>query len=158
QLPFPNIAGISNLAYSQSTLSSSSDLDTSLLYYPGYRNFAYSQSTLCSSDANVHQKTPTPSLIIPRNNFSFFNRQFNLKRESSQLSTNTILSQITNTTYLSNQSSIKSIPLPTVMITDVDRLQTDIIELESFEPEKEWNYTRPHLRFLLNNRIDEEIK
>jgi hypothetical protein len=54
---------------------------------------------------------------------------------------------------LSCQSSIKTIPLPTVMITDVDRLQTDIIELENFEPEKEWNYTRSQLRYFLNDRI-----
>jgi len=153
ELIFPNLPGMSNLAYSQSTLSSSSDNDNSLLYYPGYRNYAYSQSTLCSSTANYHQKTPTPSLIIPLNNSLSSIRQFNLKRQSSQSSTNTLSSQITNATYLSCQSSIKTMPLPTVMITDVDRLQTDIIELENFEPEKEWNYTRSQLRYLLNDRI-----
>jgi hypothetical protein len=159
ELIFPNLPGMSNLAYSKSTLSSSSDNDTSLLYYPGYRNFAYSQSTLCSSTANYHQKTPTPSLIIPFNNSSSSIRQFNLKRQSSQSSTNTLSSRITNATYLSCQSSIKTIPLPTVMITDVDRLQTDIIELENFEPEKEeWNYRRSQLRYLLNDRIPEKMK
>jgi hypothetical protein len=153
ELIFPNISGISNLAYSRSTLTSSNDNDTSLLYYPACRNFAYSQSTLCSSDVNFHQKTPTPSLIIPFNNLSSSIHQFNFQRQSSQSSTNTISSQITNATYLSCQSSIKTIPLPTVMITDVDRLQTDIIELENFEPEKEWNYTRSQLRYFLNDRI-----
>jgi len=155
---FPNLPGISNLAYSQSTLTSSSDVDTSLLYYPAYRNVAYSQSTLCSSDANFHQKTPTPSLSIPLNNSSSSIRQFNLKRKLSESSTNTIFSQITSTTYVSSQSSIKTIPLPTVMITDVDRLQTDIIELENFEPEKEWNSTKSQLRFLLNDRIPQQMK
>jgi hypothetical protein len=53
---------------------------------------------------------------------------------------------------------MKSIPLPTVMITDVDRLQTDIIELENFEPENEWNPRKSQLRFLLNDRIPELMK
>jgi hypothetical protein len=161
QLTFPDTAGIANLAYSQSTSSSSasSDIGTSLLYYPACRNFAYSQSTLCSSDNNnYHQKTPTPSLIIPLNNFSSPIHQFNFDRQSSHNSTNTtILSQITNATYVSNQSSIRTIPLPTVMITDVDRLQTDIIELENFEPEKEWYNRRSRLRFLLNDRMPQRI-
>lgn len=159
KLIFPNLTGISNLAYSRSTLTSSSDTDTSLLYYPAYRNRAYSQSTLCSSNGNLHQKTPTPSLIIPLNNFSSSIRQFNFKRQLSQSSTNTLLSQITNTTYLSDRSSIKPTPLPTVMITDVDRLQTDIIELENFEPEKQWkNYTKTQLKYLLNDRLPQKIK
>jgi hypothetical protein len=144
ELIFPNTIGLVNLAYSRSTLSSSSDNDTSLLYYPGYRNYAYSQSTLCSSDTSCHEKTPTPSLNIP---FS------SAIRQSSQSSANTTSSQITNATYLSSQSSIKSNLLPTIMITDVDRLQTDIIELENFEPEKEYNHTRSQLRFFLNDRL-----
>ncbi len=76
----------------------------------------------------------------------------------SQSSTNTLLTQITNATYLSDQSSIKTTPLPTVMITDVDRLQTDIIELENFEPEKEWQNRRSQLRFLFNERMPRRIK
>ncbi|CAF3832039.1 unnamed protein product, partial [Rotaria sp. Silwood1] len=53
---------------------------------------------------------PTPSLIILLNNSSSSNCQFHLKR----------------------QSSVKS-----VMITDVDRLETGVIELENVEPGKE---------------------
>ena len=147
ELTFSNPAGIANLAYSRSTLASSSDLGTSLLYYPAHRNFAYSQSTLSSST------TPTPSLIIPVNNFSSSIYQLNLNRQPSQSSTNTISSQTTNATYISSHSSIKPILLPTVMITDVDRLQTDIIELENFEPEREWYNTRSLLRILLNDRM-----
>jgi hypothetical protein len=147
ELIFPNRIGLANLGYSRSTLSSSSDNDTSLLYYPGYRNYAYSQSTLCSSDTSCHEKTPTPSLNIPLSDFSSAIRQL------SPSSGNTTSSQITNATYLSSQSSIKSNQLPTIMITDVDRLQTDIIELENFEPEKEFHRPRSQLRFYLNDRL-----
>ena len=145
ELIFPSTSGLSNLAYNQSNLScsSSSDIDTSLLYYPAHRNYAYSQSTLCSFDSNSYQKTPTPSLILPRYAYS----------PNRQVSTNTVPSQQTNSTYV---SSTKSFPLPTVMITDVDRLQTDIIELDNFEPEKEWKYPKNQLRYFLNERILEE--
>lgn len=145
---FPHPIGISNLAYSRSTLSSSSDNDTSLLYYPAYRNFAYSQSTLCSSNS---EKAPTPSLDIPHPSAIF--RQWNFKRPSSRTSSNTTSTRMTSATYVSSQSSTKSIPLPTVMITDVDRLQTDIIELEDFEPEKEYTRSNSRLRCLLNDRL-----
>lgn len=153
ELIFSNTIGISNLAYSRSTLSSSSDNDTSLLYYPGYRNFAYSQSTLCSSDSHFHEKTHTPSLDIPLHPSSSALRPLNAKRPASRSSSNTTSSQITTATYVSTRSTTKSIALPTVMITDVDRLQTDIIELEDFEPEKEYNRARSQLRFLLNDRL-----
>jgi hypothetical protein len=149
ELFFPNTIGLTNLGYSRSTLSSSSDNDTSLLYYPGYRNYAYSQSTLCSSDTSCHEKTPTPSLNIPLPNFSSTNRQ---------LSGNTTPSQITNTTYLSSHLSIKSNLLPTIMITDVDRLQTDIIELENFEPKQEFYRTKSQLRFYLNDRLPQVME
>lgn len=55
--------------------------------------------------------------------------------------------------YLSSRSSLRPLVLPVVMITDCDRLQTDIIELENFEPE---NVRRAHntdLRYLLNDRM-----
>jgi hypothetical protein len=154
QLTFPDTPGIANLAYNQSTSSSSasSDIGPSLLYYPACRNFAYSQSTLSSSN----NKTPAPSLIIPRNNSS--HHQYNFECQSSHISTNTVLSQMTNTTYVSTQSSIRTIPLPIVMITDVDRLQTDIIELENFEPEKEWHNRRSQLRFLLNDQMPRRVQ
>jgi len=157
-LTFPPSAGFPNLAYSPSTITSSSEFGISLLYYPAYQNFAYSQSTLSSSIDNFHQNTSTPSLFIPLINSSSKIRQFNFERQSSQSSTNTLLSQITNATYISSKSSMKTILLPTVMITDVDRLQTDIIELEDFEPEKERYRTRSQLRFLLNEPMPYEIK
>lgn len=150
---FPNPIGISNLAYSRSNVSSASDNDTSLLYYPAYRNFAYSQSTLCSSNAQFHERIPTPSLDIPQHSSFAAIRLWNLKRPSSRASSNTSSSQITSATYMSSQSTTKSIPLPTVMITDVDRLQTDIIELEDFEPEKEFIRPNARLRCLLNDRL-----
>ena len=171
ELTLPKSTGISNMAYSQSTLSSSTVGGASLLYYPACRNFAYSQSTLASSTADLN--TPTPSVIVPINESSSSKppstRLVNLKRHSSQSSTNTTFSQITNATYLSSSStstsssnptttSIKSMPLPTVMITDCDRLQTDIIELDNFEPEKEWRRARPELRLLLNTRRPQAVR
>jgi hypothetical protein len=171
ELTLPTSAGISNMAYSQSTLSSSTGGDASLLYYPACRNFAYSQSTLASSTADLN--TPTPSVIVsinePSSSKSPSMHLANLKRHSSQSSTNTTFSQITNATYLSSSStstsssiptttSIKSMPLPTVMITDCDRLQTDIIELDNFEPEKEWRRVRPELRLLLNTRRPQAVR
>lgn len=150
---FPSAIGISNLAYSRSNLSSSSDNDTSLLYYPAYRNFGYSQSTLYSSDTQFHERIPTPSLDIPQHSSSAAIRLWNLKRPSSRASSNASSSQITSATYMSSQSTTKSIPLPTVMITDVDRLQTDIIELEDFEPEKDFIRPNSRLRCLLNDRL-----
>ncbi|CAF1648595.1 unnamed protein product, partial [Adineta ricciae] len=142
ELTLPVTAGISNLAFSRSTLASSASGGLSLLYYPACRNFAYSQSTLASSTADLN--TPTPSIIVPTNEPSVgktrTNRLANFKRQSSQSSTTTTVSQITNATYLSSSSastsssiplvSLKTTPLPTVMITDCDRLQTDIIELD----------------------------
>ncbi|CAF0770555.1 unnamed protein product [Rotaria sordida] len=146
---------ISNLSYNQSTLTSSNNSNTSLFYYPTGQNFTYFQSTLSSSKINFHEKiSQSSSLIIPLNNSSSSIDQFNLKHQLSQSST----SQITNTTYLSSQSSIKTKPLPTVMITDVDRLHTDIIELENFEPEKDCHYTKSQLKYLLNDRIPQTIK
>jgi len=171
ELTLPTSPGIYNMAYSQSTLSTSNDIGPSLLYYPACRNFAYSQSTLASS---VDLNTPTPSIIIPSQSKSQLNRLVNLKRHSSQSSTTTTFSQITNATYLSSSSastsssnpttitttttSIKTMPLPTVMITDCDRLQTDIIELEDFEPEKDWRRARPELRLLLNDRMPQAVR
>lgn len=116
------------------------------LYHPGCRNFAYSQSTLTSAaDFNPPKSRPV-----------------NLKRQASQSSTHTTFSQITNATYLSSlshrTSSIKPLPLPTVMITDCDRLQTDIIELEHFEPEKDWRRIQPELRLLLNERMPQTVR
>ncbi|CAF4950599.1 unnamed protein product, partial [Rotaria socialis] len=80
----------------------------------------------------------------------------------------TTFSQITNATYLSSSSasksssiltaSMKTMPLPTVMITDCDRLQTDIIELDDFEPEKDWRRARPELRLLLNDRMPQAVR
>ncbi|CAF4114920.1 unnamed protein product, partial [Rotaria sordida] len=99
-----------------------------------YRNFACSEPTLCSLDAHFDQKTPTPSLIILLNHSSSSNCQFNLKHQSS---VNTTRSQTINAIYLSTQSSVKSIPLLTVMITNVDRLEKGVIRLENFEPGKE---------------------
>ncbi|CAF1092299.1 unnamed protein product [Rotaria sp. Silwood1] len=158
ELTLSNTAAISNLSYNQSILTSSSNLSTSLFYYQSCQKFSYSQSTLSSLKTNIHQKIRRPSLIIPLNNSSSSIDQFNLKRQLSQTSTNTNLSQITNTTYLSSQSSIKTIPLPTVMITDVDRLHTDIIELENFEPENDFYHINSQLRYLLNDRIPHDIK
>jgi len=166
----PISAGISNLAYSQSTLASSTFGGPSLLYYPACRNFAYSQSTLASSTADLN--TPTPSIIVPINEPSPIkvrsSRLVNLKRHSSQSSTATTFSQITNATYLSSSSastslsvpttSLKATPLPTVMITDCDRLQTDIIELDDFEPEKDWRRAQPELRSLLNDKMPQAVR
>ncbi|CAF1645609.1 unnamed protein product [Adineta ricciae] len=39
------------------------------------------------------------------------------------------------------------------MITDCDRLQTDIIELDDFEPEKDWRRAQHELRLLLNDKM-----
>ncbi|CAF4729007.1 unnamed protein product [Rotaria sp. Silwood2] len=170
ELTLTTPVGISNMAYSPSTLASSSSGDSSLLHYPACRNFAYSQSTLASSTADLN--TATPSVIIPINESSLTkslpNRFVNLKRQASQSSTTTTFSQITNATYLSSSStstsssipitSIKTMPLPTVMITDCDRLQTDIIELDDFEPEKDWRRARPELRLLLNDRMPQEVR
>ena len=168
ELNLPTLPGISNMAYSQSTLSSTTnDAGPSLLYYPACRNFAYSQSTIASStDLN----TPTPSIIVPSPMKIPSSHLVNSPRHSSQSSTATTFSQITNATYLSSSSastsssssnrttSIKTIPLPTVMITDCDRLQTDIIELEDFEPEKDWRRARPELRLLLNERMPQACR
>jgi hypothetical protein len=138
----PTPLGMTNMAYSQSTLTSL--MDRSFLYYPACRNFAYSQSTLASSIIEVgHRPSPTHS------------------RHPSQSSTTTACSQKTNATYLSGPlgSSIKTrILLPTLMITDCDRLQTDIIELDEYEPEKEWRRARPELRSLLNDRMPQAVR
>ncbi|CAF1429788.1 unnamed protein product [Adineta steineri] len=163
-------AGISNMAFSRSTLASSTSGGASLLYYPACRNFAYSQSTLASSTADLN--TPTPSIIVPTNEPSTYkarsSRLANLKRHSSQSSSTTTFSQITNATYLSSSStstsssipiaSLKRAPLPTVMITDCDRLQTDIIELDDFEPEKDWRRAQPELRLLLNDKMPQAVR
>lgn len=72
-----------------------------------------------------------------------------------------LLVKKTNATYLSGPlgSSIKTtILLPTLMITDCDRLQTDIIELDEYEPEKEWQRARPELRSLLNDRMPQAVR
>ncbi|CAF1687356.1 unnamed protein product, partial [Didymodactylos carnosus] len=59
-------------------------------------------------------------------------------------------SQITQATYISTQ-------LPIVMITDCDRLQTDIIELDDFEPEKDWRGAMvAELRCLLNDKMPKQ--
>ncbi|CAF1114475.1 unnamed protein product [Rotaria magnacalcarata] len=148
-----NIAAITNLSYSQTTLTSTNDLGkSSLLHYPACRNFAYSHSTLSLSNNNFHEKVSPSPMIIPLNHSSSSHHQFNLKRQLSQSSTNTNLSQLTNITFLSSQSSLKTTSLPTVMITDVDRLHTDIIELENFEPENDFHRTKSQLRLLLNDR------
>lgn len=146
------LPGLTNMAYSQSTLTSNNEPDPALLDYPACRNFAYSQSTLASStDLN----TPTPSKV--RTSIDLIN----LQRHSSPSSTTG--SQITNATYLSTSTSSKKPStrlLPTLMITDCDRLQTDIIELDDFEPEKDWRrqLMRPELRFLLNERMPEVVR
>jgi hypothetical protein len=150
ELILPTTAGALNMAYSQSTLSSSSDIAPSFLYYPAYRNFAYSHSILSSLADDFHQNTPR----VSRNNSLSSTRQLNLKRQPS---TTTTISQKTNATYLSSISSMKAIRLPIVMITDCDRSQTDIIELENFEPEKEWHYTPSQLRYLLNDRMPQGL-
>ena len=159
--------GISNMAYNQS-ISASTHNDESFLAYSACRNFAYSQSTLASSVTDIN--TSIPSVIIPINETSISksmaNRLVDLKRHSSQSSTTTTFSQLTNATYLSSSSapngrtttSIKLMPLPTVMITDCDRLQTDIIELNDFEPEKDWRRIRPELRSLLNDKMPEVVR
>ncbi|CAF4842703.1 unnamed protein product, partial [Rotaria socialis] len=99
----------------------------------------------------------TASIVFPLNeppsSKPLIDRFVKLKRHSSQSSGATTFSQITNATYLSSSSasksssilttSMKTMPLPTVMITDCDRLQTDIIELDDFEPEKDWRRARP---------------
>ncbi|CAF0944432.1 unnamed protein product [Adineta steineri] len=144
-ITFPSSTGFTNLAYSPSILSSSSDNATSLLYHPAYQNFSYPQS-----NDNYHKKSSIPSLNSPPST-----SRFNFKR---QLSTNTLMSEMTNATYMSSKSAIKTLLLPTLMITDVDRLQTDIIELENFEPEKEWYHKKSQLRFLLNDHMPYEIK
>ena len=154
ELTLPTSPGITNMAYSQSTLTSTNDSNPAILYYPACRNFAYSQSTLASStDLN----TPTPSIITAPNT-----DLINLQRHSSQSSSITTGSQRTNATYLSSSTSVKKPPpllLPTLMITDCDRLQTDIIELDDFEPEKDWRrHARPELRFLLNERMPQVVR
>ena len=166
QLDLPTPIGVSNLAFSQSTLASSADHGRSLLYYPACRNFAYSQSTLASTDGDLRLPAPTPSVIEPK--FVSGKGRSHLKRHSSQSSTTTAFSQITNATYLSSSSastsssippaSLKTLLLPTVMITDCDRLQTDIIELDDFEPEKDWRRTRRELRLLLNERMPQAVR
>lgn len=153
ELTLPTSPGLTNMAYSQSTLTSTNESNPALLYYPACRNFAYSQSTLASS-TDLH--TPTPSIITAPNPDSI-----NLQRHSSQSSTG---SQRTNATYLSSSTTTKKPPpsrllLPTLMITDCDRLQTDIIELDDFEPEKDWRrHARPELRFLLNERMPQVVR
>ena len=107
------------------------------LDYSACQNFAFSHSTLASLTDSIHQQQRT---------------------HSSRSSTNTTFSQITHATYLTSSSSIKPLPLPTVMITDCDRLQTDIIELEHFEPEKEWRRVKPELRLLLNERMPQAVR
>ncbi|CAF1294702.1 unnamed protein product [Rotaria sp. Silwood1] len=170
ELTFTTPVGISNMGYSPSTLTSSNDGESSLVQYPACRNFAYSQSTLASSTADLN--ISTASVIVPINESSstksLSNRFVHLKRHASQSSTTTTFSQITNATYLSSSStstsssipltSIKTMPLPTVMITDCDRLQTDIIELDDFEPEKDWRRARPELRLLLNDRMPQAVR
>ena len=172
ELDLPTPIGVSNLAFSQSTLASSADHGRSLLYYPACRNFAYSQSTLASTDADLRLPVPAPSVVIEptlvSGKGSSSTRRSRLKRHSSQSSTTTAFSQITNATYLSSSSastsssiptaSLKTLLLPTVMITDCDRLQTDIIELDDFEPEKDWRRARRELRVLLNDRMPQAVR
>jgi hypothetical protein len=69
--------------------------------------------------------------------------------------TNSVMSssQMTGTIYCSSKSSVKSLILPIVMITDCDRLQTDIIELEQFEPDRVEYVRYSYLRQLLNDRM-----
>ncbi|CAF3268181.1 unnamed protein product [Rotaria socialis] len=142
-LALSNTAAISNLSYSQSTLTSTNKLGkSSHLHYPACQNFAYSHSTLSLSNNNLHEKVSRSSMIGPLNHSSSSHHQFNLKRQLSQLSTNTNFSQLTNITFLPSQSSLKTTSLPIVMITDVDRLHTDIIELENFEPENDFHRTK----------------
>ena len=69
-------------------------------------------------------------------------------------------SSITATSSTTTAPSIltKSSPLPTLMVTDCDRLQTDIIELEHFEPLPRPSLHRSSsgtidLRLLLNDRM-----
>ena len=57
------------------------------------------------------------------------------------------------TEYHSPRSSLRPLVLPVVMITDCDRLQTDIIELENFEPENVPRLHNTDLRYLLNDRM-----
>lgn len=138
------------LEQDQSTLPSPVEQEPSLLYYPACQNFAYSHSTLASLADSINLPSQT-------------NQQQQQRNYSSRSSTNTIFSQITHATYLSSSthrtlSSIKPLPLPTVMITDCDRLQTDIIELEHFEPEKDWRRTKPELRLLLNERMPQAVR
>ena len=161
QLDFPVAMGVSNMAFSQSTLTSNIDNGRALLYYPACRNFAYSQSTLASSTADLHIGMPAPS--ISSTNEIYSPRRTEHKRNSSQSSTATGFSQITNATYLSTNSASmmrqKIHLLPTLMITDCDRLQTDIIELDDFEPEKDWRRSaRPELRRLLNDRLPQAVR
>ena len=66
-------------------------------------------------------------------------------------------SNITTSSTLT-KSSFKSSTLPTLMITDCDRLQTDIIELEHFEPlprHSLYRYSSESidLRLFLNDRM-----
>ena len=103
------------------------------------RNLAYSQS----NDSSLHNETDTRSSRV-------------FQRQSSTI---TLSSQRTNVTHLSSiSSSTKSAPLPVVMITDCDRLQTDIIELEHFEPETAWPPSKSVLRLLLNDRMPQAMR
>lgn len=171
ELQLTTPCGITNMAFSQSTLNSSVIGESSFIQYPACRNFAYSQSTLASSTTEIN--TCPPSVVVPVNNEpslpkQLSNRFVKLKRHSSQSSTATTCSQRTSATYLSSSStstsssmptsSMKTMPLPTVMITDCDRLQTDIIELDDFEPEKDWRRARPELRLLLNDRMPQAVR
>lgn len=63
-------------------------------------------------------------------------------------------SGVTSPSCLSRPSQ-KSSALPTVMVTDCDRLQTDIIELEHFDPSppRRCSTDKTDLRVLLNDRM-----
>ncbi|CAF0744067.1 unnamed protein product [Didymodactylos carnosus] len=173
-------SGYRNYGYSNSTLTSSIDTRTKSLYYPACRNFAYSQSTIASS-IDLHEKIiAPPSTPVHTNHLSdiqtlqnvqkklndstsiqssrpltcttrFYNRM--LKRYSTTTDTSEsslASSQITQATYISTQ-------LPVVMVTDCDRLQTDIIELDDFEPEKDWRRAMvSELRCLLNDKMPKQ--
>lgn len=143
---FSNLKAISKLSFSQIISSSTNNFDKSLVNYPASQNFAYSHSTLSLSNPN--ENISQSSGINPLTNSLLSQRQLSLQHPLSTSSTITNLSQLTHTTYLSSQSSLKTVSLPTVMITDVDRLHTDIIELEDFEPEQNFPHIKTQLKCL----------
>lgn len=152
---FQNTPETSNLFCHQSTVRSLVYRQSSLLNYPEYRNLAYYKSNVSLSSHNVPSKGSPHLLASPVNNSLSPNFQFHSKCQSS---TYPNLNTITTMKQLPSRLSVKTLPLPTVMITDVDRLQTDIIELEYFEPDKEWSHRNPQLRRLLNDHMPQDVK